>query len=696
MVHTPSNSDQELRKRAEEKVREDEIAAPERVSPGATNQLLHELRVHQIELEMQNEELLRTQHNLEASGARYFDLYNVAPVGYLTLSKAGLIVEANLTSATLLGTARGALVKRPLSDFIFPEDQDCYYLHRKQLAKTGKEPQGCELRMVRADGSLFWADLQAISTLESDKAPDFRIVMSDCTRRKMAEIEVSTIKDQWGKTFDAIDDIVIIHDQDMRIIRANKAAGALFQMAPSELIGEQCYKLFRGASEPCPGCPEILARKIQTTQRSNIYHEQLGKTFAVSSFPLVESSGVACSVCIAKDITDYLKLEERLRQSQKMEAIGTLAGGIAHDFNNILVPILGYAELAETRVAPGDPIVSDLQHIIKGALRAKDMVSRILSYSRQAPQERQVFEPHLVLTEALKLIQTSLPTTIEVKTDIATDCCSILADPTQFHQIVMNLCTNGYHAMRESGGVLRVSMAKAVIGEKKSTQISADLAPGDYIVLGVSDTGCGMERKTIERIFEPYFTTKGGKGAGSGLGLSVVHGIVKSCQGQITVSSDPGKGTTFHVYLPCVVEEIPLNGMAASLPPSAGRERIVVVDDEEIITGMLEAILSGLGYQVSVFNNSLDALTFITQDPSGCDLLLTDMTMPHLTGAELSQKVLAIKPDLPIILCTGFSELINKEQALALGIRGYLMKPVSVRELALEMRQALDEKGKGA
>jgi PAS domain S-box-containing protein len=548
--------------------------------------------------------------------------------------------------------------------------------------------------MVRADGSLFWAQLQAISTQEIDGVSEYRIVMSDCTRQKLAENELRTIKDQWEQTFDAIDDVVTIHDLDMRIVLANKATGDLFQMAPAELIGKHCYELFRGTNEPCPECPELLALRTQSNQRARIYHKQLGKTFTVACFPLVKATTIIGFVYVAKDITEYMKMEKQLRQSQKMEAIGTLASGIAHDFNNILAPILGYAELAESRVAPDNPVVSDLHHIIQGALRAKDMISQILTYSRQAPQQRQLFEPNMVLNEALKLLQASLPATIEIKSEIAHDCGSILADPTQFHQIVMNLCTNSYNAMRESGGVLWVSLAKVVIGDKKSKTGSTELAPGDYIILEVSDTGYGMDRKTMERIFDPYFTTNGGKGAGSGLGLSVVQGIVKSYQGHIAVSSDLGKGTTFQVYLPRVAEEVFGNGTAASVPVSTGTERIVVVDDEEVITGLLEAILTSLGYQVTVFNNSLEALTFITKDPTAFDLLLTDMTMPHQTGIELSQKVLAIKPGLPIILCTGFSEVINQEKAQTLGIQGYLLKPVSVPDLAMTMRKVLDNKGK--
>jgi len=503
MTGTPVESARQLRERAEKKVREAEETAQEAVSAEEAKQLLHELRVHQIELELQNEELRRIQQDLEVSRSRYFDLYNLAPVGYLTLNEQGGIIEVNLTCSTLLGVALGSLVKRPLSSFIFPEDQDRCYLYRKQLMETEWEPRICELRMVRADGSFFWAQLQAIPAMEIDGAPGYRMVMSDITTRKLAEIEARTAKEQWEKTFDAIDDVVTVHDLDMRIIRANKAAGALFEVDPAELIGKQCHQLFRGASEPCRGCPEILARMTQANQRVNICHEQLGKTFAVASFPLFEQGGIVGFVSIAKDITEDLQLEERLRQAQKMETVGMLAGGIAHDFNNILVPVLGYAELAESKLAPGDPLISNLQQIIKGALRAKDMIAQILAFSRKSPQKRQSFQPQLVVREALKLLQASLPATITIKAEIAADGGILLADPTQLHQIVMNLCRNAQQAMAESGGVLKVSLAKTIIGKEDDRVPGSGLLPGVYMVLEVSDSGCGMDRETRERSLSP-------------------------------------------------------------------------------------------------------------------------------------------------------------------------------------------------
>ena len=508
-------------------------------------------------------------------------------------------------------------------------------------------------------------------------------------KQRLAEIEIRSIKEQWEKTFDAIDDIVTIHDQEMRVIRANKAAGALFGVAPAALIGRYCYEVFRGASELCPDCPAILARTDLSLHRENICHENLQKTFAIASFPLVDATGLTGFVHIAKDISGQIRMEERMRQSQRMEAIGTLAGGIAHDFNNILAPILGYTELALTRVSPHDPVAADLQQVTRAALRAKELVAQILAFNRQSPKERRPLQPHLVVKETLKLLRASLPSTIEIREEISSECGAILADPTQLHQIIMNLCTNAYQSMRENGGVLGVSLTNMIIGKEDCKVISTELAPGEYVLLEVSDTGCGMNRATMARIFEPYFTTKA-TGEGTGLGLSLVHGIVKSHQGQITVYSEPDRGTNFHVYLPRVAEAPALaTGAVCRETIPTGTERLLVVDDEKQITEMLQLILQNLGYQVTVSGNSREALALMEQAPDAFDLLITDMTMPGLTGFELAKKVMVIRPGLPVILCTGFSELINKEQAQAVGIRAYLMKPVSVRELAQTMRNAL-------
>ncbi len=491
-------------------------------------------------------------------------------------------------------------------------------------------------------------------------------------------------------------DSVVITDKDGMIEYVNPSFEKITGYSKEEAIGENLRILQSGKQDA------IFYREMWKTLTSGkawqghlINKKKDGTLFEeeVSITPVLNEAGEIINyVAVKRDVTEQMKLEGQLRQAQKMESIGTLAGGIAHDFNNILTPILGYSELARARISPDDPLASDLQQVITAAGRAKGLVQQILAFSRQAPQERKPFQPQLLVKEALKLLRASLPSTIEIREEISPDCGVIMADPTQFHQIIMNLCTNAYQAMRLTGGVLGVRLAKITI-DNDSRVPNIELAPGDYVLLEVSDTGCGIEQKALAHIFDPYFTTKG-KGEGTGLGLSVVHGIVKSYQGHITVYSEPGQGTRFHVYLPRIAEAHSLAEADHIEAIPTGTERVLVVDDEAAITTMLEVILHGLGYQVTSSGNSLEALALIEQDPMAFDLLITDMTMPHLTGFELTAKALAIRSDLPVILCTGFSELINKEQTQALGIRAYLMKPISVRELGQAVRKVLDAKKK--
>ena len=509
-------------------------------------------------------------------------------------------------------------------------------------------------------------------------------------KQRRSEIELRRSKEEWKKTFDAIGDVATIQDRDMRIIRVNRATCKLLRSTPAELIGKHCYEVFRGATEPCYGCPETKTIHDRGLHSAEILHERLGKTFWVSSAPIFDEHQTFRGVVhTAKDITEQRKLEAQLRQTQKMEAIGTLAGGIAHDFNNILTPILGYAELVRGQLAAGSPAWINQGEIVKAGIRAKELVQQILTISRRNEHEQKPVEITLIVKEALKLLRSSIPSTIEIRQQIDPNCGLVMADPTQIHQVIMNLCTNAYQAMQEKGGVLGVSLTEVKLGPE-IFPLHLHLQPGKYLKLEISDTGHGVPSEIRERIFEPYFTTKAER-KGTGLGLAVVHGIVQAHRGHITVYSEPGMGATFHVYLPRIETE----ATAAATEPEEkiprGTERILLVDDEETICRMEYAMLSAMGYQVTALSSSMDSLEVFRRQPDNFDLVITDMTMPNMTGSELAQRIMALRADVPIILCTGFSELINEEKAKALGLRGFIMKPVDMLNLAKTVRRVLDE-----
>lgn len=380
--------------------------------------------------------------------------------------------------------------------------------------------------------------------------------------------------------------------------------------------------------------------------------------------------------------------ERQMQQVLKLQAIGTLAGGIAHDFNNILFPIIGYTELALDDVPKESPTCKSLQEVLKAANRAKELVQQILTFSRQNGRERKPIRVSAIIGEALRLLRASIPRTIDILTEIDEAAGSVMGDPTQIHQVAMNLCTNAYHAMLETGGRIEIKLESVEIGYEETVK-RVGIQIGPHLHLAVKDEGVGMDASVLERIFEPYYTTKE-PGKGTGLGLSVIHGIVKNHGGFITVESTPGRGSCFHVYLPAIegVEEDLLGNETVS--GSAGQERILLVDDEEQITAMEKQILERLGYQVTACSGSAEALSIFTARPDQFDLVITDMTMPHMTGEALAQKILAIRPELPVILCTGYSEMITEEKAMAMGIRKFVLKPVITDELAAAVRSALE------
>lgn len=383
------------------------------------------------------------------------------------------------------------------------------------------------------------------------------------------------------------------------------------------------------------------------------------------------------------------QLEAQLRQAHKMESIGTLAGGIAHEFNNIIGIIIGNTEIALYENMKGYSSQHNLEEVLNACLRAEEVVKQILTFSRQSEQEKGPLQVSLVLQEALHLLHATLPTTIEIRKKIYSQFGTILADPTQIQQVLMNLCTNAAHAMCEDSGVLEVRLVNLYIDADVAAQYP-DLNPGPYVRLTVSDTGHGMEPEIIERIFDPYFTTKK-PDEGTGMGLAVVHGIVKSHGGTITVESKVGEGTTFHIYFPRIEREL-TSKTEAPEHFLMGNERVLFVDDEQAIVDMGKQMLEALGYKVVAKTSSTEALDAFRAHPDKFDIVITDQTMPHITGEMLAKKLMRIRHDIPIILCTGYSEAITEEKAKAMGIREFVMKPIVTRDIAETIRNVLDEK----
>jgi PAS domain S-box-containing protein len=384
---------------------------------------------------------------------------------------------------------------------------------------------------------------------------------------------------------------------------------------------------------------------------------------------------------------DRWNLEQQLRESQKMDAIGTLAGGIAHDFNNILAAISGYTELAKMDCADNPGVSASLSHVLAANRRAADLVRQILAFSRRQEQKREPTQLRNVIEEALKLLRATIPATIEFQISLGAGTPAVLADASQIHQVIMNLCTNAWHAMKDRPGCLKVALEKVQF-DRAQTGAHQGLVAGQYACLTVSDTGKGMDKGTLERIFDPFFTTKG-PGEGTGLGLSVVHGIIKSHDGVITVSSQPGKGTTFELYFPAYTSEISVATRGPATIPRGNGERILVVDDEEPLLDLEKQMLERLGYQVEAQASVAMALARVRDGFPRLDLVITDLTMPQMTGLEFSRNLMQICPGLPIILTTGFSAGLTSENVAEMGIAELLLKPLSLDNLSTAVHRAL-------
>ncbi len=486
-------------------------------------------------------------------------------------------------------------------------------------------------------------------------------------------------------------ELVIITDPESRIRYVNKAFESTTGHKRAELL-ELGLTVFETGGYGDRAREDIL----RALEKGKVWRGHLvGKTKEGERYdveatfsPIRSASGSVVSFAsVQRNVTNEMHLEKQLRQSQKMEAIGTLAGGIAHDFNNILGAIMGYTEMSLDMVPKGSLAQLNLEQVLKATNRARDLVRQILLFSRMGEQERQPVTILSSIKEALNLLRASLPATIEIRRIVtAHPDTQLLGDPTQIHQVMLNLCTNAAHAMREKGGTLEIELAEEELSDEDLVS-EPDLNPGTYVRLSVRDTGHGIERELLDRIFEPFFSTKG-PFEGTGMGLAVVHGIVKRHDGFIRVSSEVGCGTTFDLYFPkLAVSEAPRDSNALDVP--RGHGRILFVDDEVALTRVAREMLESLGYEVTVENGAMEALETFKGRANVFDLVITDYTMPKMTGLELTRGIHAIRPEIPVILCSGYSEVISEGKLKETGIHEFIMKPIRLREMADVVRRVI-------
>ena len=526
-------------------------------------------------------------------------------------------------------------------------------------------------------------------------------IARDITDRKQAAEKIIKEKEQAQRYLDIAGVILVAIDADQGVTLINKkGCQVLGADNEKEIVGHNWFdtclpesnreetkevfsKLMAGDVEPVEYFENNIITK-QGEERLIAWHNTI----------LTDDQGrIVGTLSSGEDITERRRaeqerhrLERQLRHSQKMEAMGTLAGGIAHDFNNILAGIMGYTELAMSQAAESSQLEADLEEILKATHRARDLVARILAFSRRKERERGAVYIGPIVKEALKLLRASIPTTIDIRPDISTGEARVLADPGQIHQVLMNLCANAAKAMEQGGGVLEVTVSEEAMDDIRAAS-HPDLKAGPYVRLGVKDTGHGIDPEIVERIFDPYFTTRA-TGEGTGMGLAVVHGIVRSLGGAVLVESRPEEGSLFEVYLPRTLDRPAEEGDTCSSLPR-GAERILLVDDEQTLVNLGTRVLESLGYEVVAKTGSLEALEEFKSHPEKFDLVITDQTMPHLTGIGLAEKILEIRSDTPIILCTGFSRQATPGRVAEAGIRAMVQKPMARRQIAETIRRVL-------
>lgn len=594
-------------------------------------------------------------------------------------------VGANRASDRILGVSNEQFMGKTIEEAFPGLIETEVPVRYREVAKTGKiwRTEQINYEEGRISGAF---EVVAFQTEPNKMAALF----NEITTRKQAEEALRESEEKYRLLIEnANDAILILQDEQVKFF--NPSALKLTRYSEDEFQDMNIMRFIHPLDRNTVidrYRRRIKGEDVPSTYECRLINKQGERIWAQVNAVRTLWEEREATLTFLRDITQQKQAEKQLQQAQKMESIGNLAGGIAHDFNNILFPIVGMSEMLMEDLPANSPVYESARHIFKAAMRGSDLVKQILAFSRQSDHKMIPIRIQQILKDILELSRSTIPSYIEITHDIQNNCGLLMADPIQLHQIAMNLITNAYHAIEPSSGKICIQLKEIKLSGKDLNKLSIE--PGRFAALTISDTGTGIEPEITDRIFDPYFTTKE-KGKGTGLGLAVVYGIVKEHGGDINVDSEAGKGTTFTIYLPLIKGTVEKASVEKATILPAGHERILLVDDEEEIIYLEKQMLERLGYQISFRTSSVDALEAFKANPDTFDLVITDMTMPNMTGDQLAKELISIKPDIPIILCTGFSEWIDREKSEAIGIKGFLMKPVVLNKIAKMVRNVLDK-----
>ena len=670
-------------------------------------------------------EAVRAEGALRESDERYRRLVELSPDG-IVLHARGRLVFANPAAVRLLGAeSEQALLNRRTVELIRRDFRKAFLSRTERVLSHGIVEAETEHVMLTIDGEEIPVESSSTPILYEGGSAVL-IVFRDISERKKAETALMQQKSLFESIFRSVPDAVVVAGLDHRIRMCNPGLTRVFGYQPKEIIGRKASTLYesRREFERLGNLQADKAGQDGPRLDEGAFRHKSGTVFPAD---------VVCSVIrdadgepigfidLIRDISgrkqaesEQAVLQDQIHQSQKLESLGTLAGGIAHDFNNLLAIINGYGELVIEELDSGTTVCSNVEEILSAGRRAEDLVQQILAYSRNDRREFKPLRLDLVLNENLSMLRATLPATIQINADIARNQSLVLADPTQMHQVVMNLCVNAGHAIGKSPGQLTIRLRNRTVAEGRNGRIAplldewpgnlrridelanhrggrmwiGRLRPGRYAVLTIRDNGCGMTYTTLQRVFDPFFTTKG-VGDGTGLGLSSVEGIVRSHDGAILVETEAGKGTRFDVFLP-IEDSAPDHRPAGEEFRSRGNERILLVDDDDALLQSIRAGLERLGYEVTAMADGATALDAFQSAPQDWDLVVADQVMPGLSGVDLAKRVLTIRPEVPVVLCTGLIDAATRSTAESVGVREFHVKPVLSSELADCARRIFD------